>query len=56
MKVGYLGLFTEPNYRGWIGNNPYGTVLNHLEENGVDLLLVSGGRGFTASGFLKEGR
>lgn len=58
MKVGYLGsVCTEPNYRGMgLATTLMGAVLNHLEENGVDLLLVSGGRGlYQQAGCLKEG-
>ncbi len=58
MKVGYLGsVCTEPNYRGMgLATTLMEAVLNHLEENGVDLLLVSGGRGlYQQAGCLKEG-
>jgi len=58
MKVGYLGsVCTDPDYRGkGLATKLMRAVLNHLEENGADLLLVSGGRGlYQQAGCIKAG-
>lgn len=47
IRVGSLGsVCTDPNYRGQgLATKLMDAVLDHLEAEGVDLLLVSGGRG-----------
>lgn len=47
MKVGYLGsVCTHPDFQGQgLASRLLDEVFNHLENNGVDILLVSGGRG-----------
>lgn len=59
LKIGSLGsVCTDPNYRGQgLATQLMDEVLKHLEDQGVDLLLVSGGRGlYQRAGCQKAGQ